>query len=346
MLKRTVIAKLFIDITMIIVYALLMFARSLGGFFHETVGLGMGILFLIHIVLNRSMVAGLFTAVKTKQPKKIVLLALDIALTICMPTVIITGVLIAKDLFVIQSDIPWRLLCNIHSVLSYVCLGIMALHILLHAKYLLGVLKKLPSSLAKKELMPVVFCCSAGVIVAVACYLFLAARKSTLDDKNAPETADSTVAENTVPNTPASSFERQADSTMPIMPDDQNALKIPDAIDSEIRAPATLARKSERQAESALPAIDEVLEVNDAGQSGANDEASMAARAKNTDTERTVATNDTDSAHPTLEAYLSQLRCTGCGRGCILLNPRCRTGAAQASRTEAAYNLLYGSQSK
>lgn len=300
MLKRTVIAKLFIDITMIIVYALLMFVRSLGGFFHETVGLGMGILFLIHIMLNRSMVAGLFTAVKTKQPKKIVLLASDIALTICMPTVIITGALIAKDLFVIQSDIPWRLLCNIHSVLSYVCLGIMALHILLHAKYLLGVLKKLPSSLAKKELMPVVFCCSAGVIVAVACYLFLAARKSTLDDKN--------------------------------------ALKIPDAIDSEIRAPATLASSSERQAESALPAIDE--------DSGANDEASMAARAENTDTERTVATNDTDPPHPTLEAYLSQLRCTGCGRGCILLNPRCRTGAAQASRAEAAYNLLYGSQSK
>ena len=300
MLKRTVIAKLFIDITMIIVYALLMFARSLGGFFHETVGLGMGILFLIHIVLNRSMVAGLFTAVKTKQPKKIVLLASDIALTICMPTVIITGVLIAKELFVIQSDIPWRLLCNIHSVLSYVCLGIMALHILLHAKYLLGVLKKLPSSLAKKELMPAVFCCSAGIIVAVACYLFLAARKSTLDDKNTPATADSTVAENTVPNTPASSFERQA--------------------------------------ESALPAIDEV--------SGANNEASMAARAENTDTERTVATNDTDPPHPTLEAYLSQLRCTGCGRGCILLNPRCRTGMAQASRAEAAYNLLYGSQSK
>lgn len=295
MLKKTVIVKLFIDITMIIVYSLLMFARSLGGFFHETVGLGMGILFLAHILLNRPLLTGLCKSVKNRQPKKTVLVASDIALTLCMPTVIVTGILIAKELFVMQLDIPWMLLFNIHYVLSYVCLGIMILHILLHAKYLLGVLKKLPSSLAKKEAMPAVFCFSAGLIAAVMLYFLLAVHKSKPDGQTAPEIPHPIVAENTIPAAPASSPEHQAESTAAV--------------------------------------IDQVSEANDAD--------STATPAENTNTERSIATDDTAAPHPTLEEYLSQLRCTGCGRRCILLNPRCRTGEAQASRAEAEYNRLY-----
>ena len=36
-----------------------------------------------------------------------------------MPVVIVTYIFIAKELFVIQSDISWTLLFNIHNVLSY-----------------------------------------------------------------------------------------------------------------------------------------------------------------------------------------------------------------------------------
>ncbi|MDE7227670.1 MAG: DUF4405 domain-containing protein [Treponemataceae bacterium] len=225
----------------------------------------MGILFLAHILLNRPLLTGLFKSVKNRQPKKTALVASDIALTLCMPTVIVTGILIAKELFVMQPNIPWMLLFNIHYVLSYVCLGIMILHILLHAKYRLGVLKKLPSSLAKKEAMPAVFCFSAGLIAAVMIYFLLAVHKSKPDDKTAPEIPHPIVAENTIPAAPA----------------------------------------------------------------------------ENTDTERSIATDDTAAPHPMLEEYLSQLRCTGCGRRCILLNPRCRTGEAQASRAKAEYNRLY-----
>ena len=64
-MNRKVIVKIFLDIVMLVLYALLMFAQGLGGFFHETVGLGIGILFIIHVALNIPMIKGLFKAVKS-----------------------------------------------------------------------------------------------------------------------------------------------------------------------------------------------------------------------------------------------------------------------------------------
>ena len=61
----------------------------------------------------------MFKSVKSGNPGKTVLLVSDIILTICMPVVIVTYIFIAKELFVIQSDISWTLLFNIHDVLSY-----------------------------------------------------------------------------------------------------------------------------------------------------------------------------------------------------------------------------------
>ena len=128
-------------------------AQGLGGFFHETVGLGIGILFIIHIVLNIPMIKGIFKAAQCANPKaeKVILLISDMALTVCMPIVIVTGALIARELFSVNSGIPWQLLFDVHNVLSYVCLGIMVLHLLMHAKYLVGVFKKLPSSGAEMK---------------------------------------------------------------------------------------------------------------------------------------------------------------------------------------------------
>lgn len=287
-MKSKVIIKIFIDITMIVLYTLLMFAQDLGGFFHETVGLGMGILFVIHILLNYSMVKGLFKSVKTGKLRKKVLLFSDILLTIGMLLLIITGILIAKELFVIPSDISWALIFNMHNVLSYVCLGIMVLHIFLHVKYLLGIFRKLPLSLSKKEMTSAILRFFAGIILAVFLYFSLASYKNTFDNQNSPE-----------------------------KPDSGNIINI----DSN-----ALAGNSDIHTESASPAIND------------NSEASITG---NTDAEYNNATDDTASPLPTLEEYLSGLRCTGCGRRCFLLNPRCGKGEMQASQAKEEYNRIY-----
>ena len=48
------------------------------------------------------------------------------------------------------------------------------------------------------------------------------------------------------------------------------------------------------------------------------------------------------AAVPTLEEYLSKLRCGGCHHGCYLSNPRCMRGARKQSQAESEYYSLYG----
>lgn len=285
-MKRNVIIKLFIDITMIILYVLLMFAQSLGGFFHEAVGLGIGILFLFHIFLNCSMIKGLFKSVKNGKLRKIILLASDVVLTICMPIVIITGILIAKELFVIRLGISRMRLFDIHKALSYICLSIMILHILLHTKYLMGVLKKLPSSMSKKEMISGISLFLAGVIAAVILYSSLAIYKG--NNQNCPKNLDSCNNPNRSSTAPKNNSNNYTKSTSPVI-DENNTTSI----------------------------------------------------TENTDTENSITTDNDTSPPPTLEEYLSKLKCTGCGRGCFLLNPGCRKGKMQASQAEKEYNQIY-----
>ncbi|MGN0689788.1 MAG: DUF4405 domain-containing protein [Oscillospiraceae bacterium] len=295
-MKNNVIVKIFLDITMIILYLLLMFANGLGGFFHETVGLGVGVLFIVHIVLNITMIKGFFVSVKNKniKPYKAILLIADILLAISMPIVIVTGALIAKELFVVNSGISWLLLYNVHNILSYVCLGIMALHILLHAKYLVGVFKMLPSALSEKEMKSAVCRFSAGAVVAVILYTSIAVFKNIADNKNVIEIHEPEEKEVIVTTIPT---ETSVIEDIPIT----SITEVTDETTIEKTAPTT----------------------------------------EETTVEITT-TAETTSVPPTLEEYLSKLTCTGCGKRCSLLRPRCGKGHMQAEYATEEYYSIYG----
>ena len=107
------------------------------------------------------------------KANKVILLMMDIVLLIGMPIVIATGVLMAKDLFVVDTGLPWEIIFNIHNVLSYVCLGAMLIHFLLHAKYLVTVCKKLPSALGSKEMRSALCRFGAGTAAGIVLYFSL-----------------------------------------------------------------------------------------------------------------------------------------------------------------------------
>ena len=44
---------------------------------------------------------------------------------------------------------------------------------------------------------------------------------------------------------------------------------------------------------------------------------------------------------PSLEEFLSGMNCTGCGKHCSLLSPRCGRGEAQAEQAQYEYEQLY-----
>lgn len=288
-MNRKVIVKIFLDIVMLVLYALLMFAQGLGGFFHETVGLGIGILFIIHVALNIPMIKGLFKAVKSKNAVKVITLVSDIALTVCMPIVIVTGALMAKDLFVVNSGISWQLLFDVHNILSYVCLGIMVLHLLMHAKYLVGVFKKLPSSGA--ELRSAVCRFSAGAAAGVVLYTSLAVFKNYTDK------------------------------------DITNNQYLPDK--NTVSTPSVISQPNSSVNES-VPDNEKITE------STADNEQITESAASERISESTETTPP-----PSVEEYLSSLICTGCGKRCSLLHPRCGKGQMQAERAKEQYNQTY-----
>lgn len=166
------ILKLLIDLAMLIVYLMLMFADGAGCFFHEAVGIGIGALFIIHILLNRSMTKGLIASVRAGSGgiRKRPLLASDPILFTGVPVVILTGILIAKELFVLRIGLPWKLIFLLHKYASYGCLTALCLHVLMHARYLAGVVRKLPS-MENKELRAALCRFGAGAVVSVALYL-------------------------------------------------------------------------------------------------------------------------------------------------------------------------------
>ncbi|WKY48783.1 hypothetical protein Q5O24_05550 [Eubacteriaceae bacterium ES3] len=55
---------------------------------------------------------------------------------------------------------------------------------------------------------------------------------------------------------------------------------------------------------------------------------------------QTVVT-EPDPVVPTLNEYLSQLRCGGCGKNCSLINPRCGRGQQKASNAQQEYYATY-----
>lgn len=294
-MNRKVIVKIFLDIVMLVLYALLMFAQGLGGFFHETVGLGIGILFIIHVVLNIPMIKGLFKAVQYANLKaeKMILLISDIALTVCMPIVIVTGALMAKELFVVNSGISWQLLFDVHNILSYVCLGIMVLHLLMHAKYLVGVFKKLPSS--GTEMRSAVCRFSAGAAAGVVLYTSLAVFKNYTDK------------------------------------DITNNQYLPDK--NTVSAPSVISQPNSSVNESA-PDNDKITE-SIAESAPDNDKIS------DSTTSESISESTETTPPPSVEEYLSSLICTGCGKRCSLLHPRCGKGQMQAERAKEQYNQTY-----
>lgn len=273
-----------------------MFAGGLGGFFHEAVGIGIGILFVVHFLLNISMTKGLINSATKPGAKanKVLLLMMDIVLLIGMPIVIATGVLMAKDLFVIDTGLPWELIFNIHNVLSYVCLGAMLIHLLLHAKYLVTVCKKLPSALGSKEMRSALCRFGAGTAAGIVLYFSLSL---------------------------GNIFFRNTDNLLSISKDIQSDTQTdtptePTVITHDNTIPEPIQGTS-------------IIDDNDS--QGEDDEVIISEPQPETE-------GDTP---PSLEDFLSKLTCTGCGKHCSPLYPRCGRGNMQAQQAEEEYMQTY-----
>ncbi|MFI3236698.1 MAG: DUF4405 domain-containing protein [Lachnospiraceae bacterium] len=134
--------KIIIDTMMFVLYLFLMFGFGTTLFFHEVAGLGIIILFVLHVILNKIQIKGLIKG-KTRSRKNIYHLVTDILLLVGMLVVIISGVFISKYLFSFEMSLPQEVIYKVHKGCSYLCLAILAIHVMLHGNYLVGAVKNI-----------------------------------------------------------------------------------------------------------------------------------------------------------------------------------------------------------
>lgn len=161
-MKSKLVIKIVLDIIMSILFTVLLDAFATGLAFHETAGLFLFGLFLTHIILNWSWVKNttknLFRNnirqhLQTSQKLKYFL---NIALFVCITTIVITGLLISQVLFpseATKSD--W--IYDIHKWAAYICLAFLVFHIVIHARYLVSsifkIITEIKSATVRKTLL-------------------------------------------------------------------------------------------------------------------------------------------------------------------------------------------------
>jgi len=137
--------KIILDFVMTVIFLLLLEAHDTGLVFHEIAGLSVFALFMTHILLNWSWVKAftknLFNTKNRIKPRLMYVLNLGLFLGIC--TITITGILISQVIFPSGSNENSVLLITVHKLVSYSCLGLIAMHILLHRKYILASMRNI-----------------------------------------------------------------------------------------------------------------------------------------------------------------------------------------------------------
>lgn len=158
------IFKILLDVVMTVLFLYLMFGFGTSIIFHEIAGIGIGILFVIHVYLNYQPLKRLYNMVKKRKStlKNAILFWSDLAFGLGMIVVMVTGIMISRVIFSFEGSL---LLSQIHTIASYVCLGILVLHLGLHLKYVQGMSKYFFTHLENKQVQKAIgsFCVAAVV---------------------------------------------------------------------------------------------------------------------------------------------------------------------------------------
>lgn len=135
-----IVIKMLVDVTMMALFLLLMFGYKLSPLFHEIAGIAIGVVFMVHILLNLKATQGILGSLASGRLKGATKFnaILDVMLLVMMPLDIISGLLDSK--FILYS--PYNsLISTVHHVFSWIVFAIIAGHLYLHLNYLKATIK-------------------------------------------------------------------------------------------------------------------------------------------------------------------------------------------------------------
>ena len=316
-MKSTLVVKILLDISMLALYIFLVYGLDASPLFHEVAGIGIGVMYGLHLFLNRKWIANVFKG-KIKGTKNVLNVIFDSLLFIGMILIIVTGILISNILFVNNLPIEYGLIVDIHDIASYICLGVMGLHVLMHLKYLFLSIKNILKNIGKPAVVRVYASFAVCVVIVSIIYLqFSAFEGYKYDTLNAAEpTTSPIVAVSPTPTITPTVSPTTTPTSDPII---------------------------EATPEPVPPAsLDMLAEAREASESSVIEE--EATPTPESSQEEIVQPEEPETAEPpmTLNDFLAGMTCTACSKRCSLLSPRCGRGEDQAYSATLQYNEEYG----
>jgi len=147
--------KLILDAIMAVLFAVLMDTMITGLLWHEVLGLAAGGMFLTHNLLNASWIKALgkrfFTSVISIRARAMYINA--ILLMVSVGTLLFTGILISKELFVLSGS---EFLIALHHSSAWISAILLVIHVGLNAQVILGAVKGMLGITGKGRMLAIV----------------------------------------------------------------------------------------------------------------------------------------------------------------------------------------------
>ncbi len=143
-MQSKTLTKLILDIVITVLFIVLIDPHETGLTFHEIAGLSIGVMFIFHVILNWPWVKNVTKNLinpKMKSKTKFFYLLNSLSF-IAVATIIITGVQISEVLFPTQSIISHTTVL-VHKWVSYSCLVLFGLHLVLHWRFFVHIVPRM-----------------------------------------------------------------------------------------------------------------------------------------------------------------------------------------------------------
>lgn len=170
-MKPNLLIKRVVDAAMYVLFVLLMGQCVLRGAVHEWLGIAIGVLFVLHNVLNiswyRALFKGRYSAVRVIQT--VIIFLLILAVLFCM----VSGVLVSQHIFAIGSGSAIEFGRHLHLVATAWAFVLMTLHLGLHWSVFAAIAKKLSAGGQAKKGIYIICCIFAAALCGYGLYQFV-----------------------------------------------------------------------------------------------------------------------------------------------------------------------------
>ena len=133
--------RMTLDLLMIVLLPMLMGYSLVGELYHEIIGVAMGVLFTVHIILNRKWIASLFKG--SYHARRIMTTAVNFLLMICVLTSMASGIFLSKHIFrFLGITFGAGLMRTLHMLAAYWGFLLMSFHAGTHGGQMIGKIRK------------------------------------------------------------------------------------------------------------------------------------------------------------------------------------------------------------